>query len=154
MQIEIPDEIAAAAAEIASKTGQDVESLVTEMMTEAMKMRRVPGIVFADGPTGRRARVGGTGIEVFEIIQVYVAGGCDRDDLRKQFDWLNEFQLNMAVAYFEAYPEDIQPHLLTEEEEIAAVEALWKRIPQTSPYWPGRFTGGQQSATAPSRESA
>jgi hypothetical protein len=33
MQIEIPDEIAAAAAEIASKTGQDVNTLVAEMVT-------------------------------------------------------------------------------------------------------------------------
>ena len=52
--------VVGAVAEIAAKTGQDVQSLVAEMVTEAIKMRRVPGIVFADGATGRRARVGGT----------------------------------------------------------------------------------------------
>ena len=40
--------------------------------TEAEKMRRVPGIVFADGPTGRRARITGTGIDVFELISGYL----------------------------------------------------------------------------------
>src|SRR5882724_11951392 len=124
MQIEIPDELAAAVAEIAEKTGQNVESLAAEMVTEAIKMRRVPGIVFADGATGRRARIGGTGIEVFEVIQVYVYGECDREDLRKQFDWLDKFQLDMAVAYYEAFPEDIAPYIHTEEEDIAALEEL------------------------------
>jgi uncharacterized protein (DUF433 family) len=158
MQIEIPEELAAAVAEIARTTGQDVQSLVSEMVTEAIKMaikmRRVRGIVFADGPTGRRAQVGGTGIEVFEVIQAYVAGGCDRDDLRKVFHWLNAYQLNMAVAYYEAFPEDIKPYLRTEEEEIAAIEALWREIPQTSPYWPGRRPGEQGPMQTSPRESA
>jgi ribosome-binding factor A len=64
MQIEIPDELAAAAAEIADKAGQDVESLIAEMVTEAIKMRRVPTIHFEDGATGRRACVPGTGIPI------------------------------------------------------------------------------------------
>ena len=59
MQINLPDELAAQLAEIAEQTGQAVESLVVEMVTEAIKMHRVPGIVFASGGTGRRARVGG-----------------------------------------------------------------------------------------------
>jgi uncharacterized protein (DUF433 family) len=154
MQIEIPEELTAAVEEIADKTGQDVESLVAEMVTEAIKMRRVPGILFADGATGRRARVGGTGIEVFEIIQVYVAGGCDLEDLRKQFDWLDEYQLNMAVAYYEAYPEDIQPYLHTEEEEIAAMEALWAKYPQMRADWPGRRPGARIPTGAATRDSA
>ena len=47
MQIEIPDELAAAVAEIAAKTGQDIQSLVVEMVTEAVKLRRVPTRVAA-----------------------------------------------------------------------------------------------------------
>lgn len=42
MQIEIPDEGVAAVAEIAKTTGQDVRSLVAEMVTEAITLRRVP----------------------------------------------------------------------------------------------------------------
>jgi uncharacterized protein (DUF433 family) len=154
MQIEIPDEIGAKIAQVAEETGQDVASLAAEMLTEAIKMRRVPGIVFADGATGRRARIGGTGIEVFEVIGLYEYIGRDRDELQRHFDWLDTFQLDMAVAYYEAFPEDIAPYLLTEEEETAALEDLWRRVPQTSPHWPGRQKGHQSPAAAQSRESA
>lgn len=102
MQIEIPEELAAAVGEIAAKTGQDTGSLVTEMVTEAIKMRRVPGILFADGATGRRARVGGTGIEVFEIIDRYEGVGRDRVRLQELFDWFKPHQLQAALAYYEA----------------------------------------------------
>jgi hypothetical protein len=40
-------------------------------LSETEKMQKVRGIVFAGGPAGRRARVAGTGIEVFEIIKMY-----------------------------------------------------------------------------------
>ena len=44
-------------------------SLASELLAEAAKMRRCPGVVFADGPSGRRARVEGTGIEVWRSSQ-------------------------------------------------------------------------------------
>src|SRR5687767_11718651 len=133
MQIDIPEEIAAAVTEIAEKTGQNTESLVAEMVTEAIKMRRVPGIVFADGPTGRRARVGGTGIEVFEIIDRYEGVGRNRLRLSELFEWLTPHQIQEALDYYEAYPDEIRARLHTDEEDRAAIEALWKRIPQTAP---------------------
>ncbi len=154
MQIEIPEELAAAVAEIAGKTGQDVQTLVGEMVTEAIKMRRVPGIVFADGATGRRARVGGTGIEVFEVIDRYERVVRDRVRLQELFDWLKPHQLNAAVTYYEAYPEEIKARLHTDEEDIAAIEALWKKIPQTSPDWPGRRQIVDGAGSTLSRESA
>jgi uncharacterized protein (DUF433 family) len=135
MQIEIPEELAAAVAEIADKSGQDVQSLVSEMVTEAIKMRRVPGIVFADGATGRRARVGGTGIEVFEVIGLYEAVDRDRQRVRENLPQLTSHQVDMAISYYEAYPEEIRPYLLTEEEEIAAIEAFWEANPYARPPW-------------------
>jgi len=154
MQIEIPDELAAAVAEIAATTGQDVQSLIVEMVTEAIKMRRVPGILFADGATGRRARVGGTGIEVFEVIDRYESVGRDRARLQELFDWLKPNQINAAIAFYEAYPDDIRPYLLTEQEEKAAMEALWAKHPQTRLDWPGRRRSTAKPAADASRESA
>src|SRR5215207_10483542 len=126
MQLSIPDELAVAVKKIADQTGQDTGTLVAEMVTEAIKMRRVPGIVFADGATGRRARVGGTGIEVFEVIDRYEGVGRDRFRLQELFAWLEPHQLQMAIDFYEAFPEDIRPYLLTEEEEIAVMEKLWR----------------------------
>ena len=138
MQIEIPDELAAAVAEIAAKTGQDVQRLVAEMVTEAVKLRRVPGIVFVDSPTGRCARVAGTGIEVFEVIGLYEAVDRDRQKVQENLPQLDSYQIDMAISYYEAYPEDIRSYLLTEEEEIAAMEAFWEANPYARPPWSRR----------------
>jgi uncharacterized protein (DUF433 family) len=154
MQIEIPDELAAAVAEIAERTGQDAQSLVAEMVTEAVKLRYVPGIVFADGATGRRARVGGTGIEVFEVIGLYEAVDRNRQKLQENLPQLNPHQIDMAISYYEAYPNDIRPYLLTEEEEIAAIEAFWEANPSARPPWrrrPQDQTGTRDLTVAKSK---
>jgi uncharacterized protein (DUF433 family) len=154
MQIEIPDELAASLAKVAEQTGQDVNTLATEMLTEAVKMRRVPGILFADGPTGRRARIGGTGIEVFEVIDRYELVGRDRLRLQELFDWLEPHQLSAAIAFYEAFPDEIRARLHTDEEDRAAIEALWREIPQTSPDWPGRRQAIPRPTSQQARESA
>jgi uncharacterized protein (DUF433 family) len=46
-------------------------------------MRTVPGILFADGPTGRRAVVAGTRLDVWEVIAAWQEGGQDLEDLRQ-----------------------------------------------------------------------
>jgi uncharacterized protein (DUF433 family) len=153
MHIEIPEEIGAALEEIARQADQDVASLAAEMLTEAIKMRRVPGIVFADGATGRRARIGGTGIEVFEVIDVYELVGRDRLELRRHFGWLNKFQLDMAVAYYEAFPDDIRPRLKSDEQVQAEMEELWAKYPRTSPNWPGRLRVTAEAASPQSARS-
>ncbi len=85
--------------------------MAIETLTEAEKMRRVPGIVFADGPTGRRARIAGTGIDGFEVIGPYREMGESWESLREAFHWLSEPQLRAALAYFEAFPEEITGRL-------------------------------------------
>ena len=56
---------------MAKETGQDFSNVTKDLLEEAIKMRRCPGILFAEGTTGRRARVAGTGIEVWEVIATY-----------------------------------------------------------------------------------
>jgi len=74
-------------------------------------MQRVPGIVFADGPTGRRARIAGTGIDVFEVVGPYREMGQSWDALCETFHWLTEAQLRAALAYADAFPEEIDARL-------------------------------------------
>jgi hypothetical protein len=40
--------------------------LLKKELVKAVKMENHPGIIFADGATGRRARVSGNGIDVWE----------------------------------------------------------------------------------------
>lgn len=50
------------------RRGTSFSAAVVELLRESVRMRRVPGIVFADGPSGRRAVVAGTGLDVWEIV--------------------------------------------------------------------------------------
>jgi uncharacterized protein (DUF433 family) len=99
-----------------------------EQVTEAVKIRCVPGIVFADGAAGRRARVEGTGIEVFEIIQAYLAAERDREELGQAFHWLEPERIDAALAYYRLFPEDVEPFLFHSDEEFEAyVRERWRR---------------------------
>ena len=82
-------------------------SLASELLAEAAKMRRCPGVVFADGPSGRRARVEGTGIEVWEVIATFLSVGENEKRLRKAYPRLSDRQLLAALGYYRAYPREI-----------------------------------------------
>jgi uncharacterized protein (DUF433 family) len=85
--------------------------MATETLTEEQKMALVPGIDFVDEPSGRCARLTGTGLTVAEVINAwrYCAGSIAR--LRDYFDWLPEAQLRTAVRYYELFPEEIDAQL-------------------------------------------
>jgi uncharacterized protein (DUF433 family) len=101
------------------------------MLTEAIKMRQHPGIVFADEPAGRRARIAGTGIDVWEVVREYRANSGDLDTLRQAFHWLQERQLQAALRYAESYPEEIEAFVCGDDQVI--VEEVWAKYPRTRP---------------------
>src|SRR5215510_14166556 len=80
--IHIPDELAHDIAREAEARGISWSAMTTTLLIEALKMRRVPGIVMVDGPTGRRAVVAGSGLDVWEIIATWQACGQDEAQTR------------------------------------------------------------------------
>lgn len=129
VSLRLPPETRAAIDVLVRRTGRDFSSVANEMLAEAVKMRRIPGIVFADGPNGRVARLGGTGLDVWEVISQYRALGEGWDRLRQSFHWLSEVQLRAALAYAEAYPDEIEAAL--EDEASWTPERVWSTFPFT-----------------------
>lgn len=129
--VRIPEETRAVIEQLTRRTGRAFSSVVNELLEEAIRMRRIPGIVFADGPRGRRARVAGTGIDVFEVIRTYNELDRDWTRLRDAYHWLSETQLRAVLAYAQAYPDEIQGHLAMESGWDAAGVA--RRYPFTKP---------------------
>lgn len=105
--LRIPKEVVQAIEDLAEVSGQEFSAVANELLAEAIKMRRCPGIVFADGPAGRRARVAGTGLEVWEIIAIYRSVDRKPDRLKQAYPWLSEGQIRAALGYYAAYPEEI-----------------------------------------------
>lgn len=91
-------------------------SMVADLLEEAIRARRAPGIVFVDGATGRRPMVAGSGLEVWEVIQTWGEVGKDYDRLRAAYDWLTEPQLRAALSYYELYPAEVDVRLTRESE--------------------------------------
>lgn len=83
-------------------------SLTSELIAESVKMRKCPGIVFVDGPAGRRARIEGTGIDVWEFISAYQELNNNLSALKKAFHWLTDRQIMAAIGYAKTYPEEIK----------------------------------------------
>jgi len=104
---------------IARETGRDFSSIAKDLLAEAIKMRRCPGIVFADGVSGRRARIAGTGLEVREVISTYRGVDKDFSRLQKAYHWLTEQQLRAAIGYHTAYREEI--------DELIKLNESWSR---------------------------
>jgi uncharacterized protein (DUF433 family) len=76
----------------------DVEAEVTqELLDEALRMRQCPGIYFADEPSGRTAKIGGTGLGVWEVVRD-LAGDQKVDRLRKAFPQLSQAQITAALG--------------------------------------------------------
>src|SRR4030043_117893 len=92
---------------MAKETGQDFSNVAKDLLEEAIKMRRCPGILFAEGTTGRRARVAATGIEVWEVIATYRSVNKDLKRLRKAYHWFSNEQFKAALGYYAAYSQEI-----------------------------------------------
>ena len=101
--------------------------MTSALLADALKMRRVPGIVMVDGPTGRRAVVAGSGLDVWEIIATWQA--CERDEqqLAENYPWLTTPQLRAALAYYELYPDEIDQRL--DREQQWTPERLQRDLP-------------------------
>jgi len=75
-----------------------------------------PGIIFTDGPAGRRATIAGTGLDIWEVIATWKDVGEQWDALRQSYDWLTDSQLRSALAYYEASSAEIDARLAIEEQ--------------------------------------
>ncbi len=90
--------------------------MATEALSEAEKLRLVPGIYFGTEPAGRYAKVTGTGIDVWQIIDAYTSMDRSLPRLRYTFHWLSEAQLQAALRYYSLFPDEIDEKLAREAE--------------------------------------
>lgn len=105
--------------------------VVSTLLEEGLRQRRCPGIVFTDGPTGRRATVAGSGIDVWEVIRAFRACGEDLKALARALPHLSRRQIEAALHYARCYPKEIEERLALEQ--TAEVE-LGQHFPLVKPY--------------------
>ena len=87
--------------------GTSRSRLAERYVDEGTRMDDHPGIVFRDGPTGRRAALV-AGPDVWEVLEPYILAGKDWPTLRESYPHLDEAVLHTALRYYESYPEEIE----------------------------------------------
>jgi len=92
---------------IAKRSRRSFSEVTQDLIEEALRMRKCPGIYFADEPAGRETKIAGTGLAVWEVIAVYKAVSKGERALQARFPWLTEAQLKAALLYYRNYPDEI-----------------------------------------------
>jgi uncharacterized protein (DUF433 family) len=110
----------------AERSRRSVADVAQELLEEGLRMRVCPGIYFADEPSGRTAKVGGTGLGVWEVLRDF-CGDADLDALRRTFPDLTQAQLTAALMYYRRYPEEVQRQV--EANARLTPEAIEKEFP-------------------------
>jgi uncharacterized protein (DUF433 family) len=114
--------------EIQHRGERDWSKGAISLMEEAVRAARVPGIVFVQRREGRRAAVAFSGLEVWEVVATWKEGREEWAKIEEAYPELSEGQLRAALAYYRAYPEEIDERL--------AREAYWtpERVAEELPF--------------------
>lgn len=109
----------------AQRKGLPKSALVERFLEEGLRMEAHPGIVFRDGPAGRRAglRRGPDVWEVISTLRVNDGGvGAAAEVLA-----LPEGEVRIALAYYGDHTDEIDDWIRANEEEAVRAEAAWRR---------------------------
>lgn len=108
---------------------QDWSKGAISLLEEAIRASRVPGILFVQRRDGRRPAVAFSGLEVWEIIATWKEGGESWPVLTEAYPELSENQLRAAVAYYGAYPGEVDERL--EREAYWTPDRVAEELPFT-----------------------
>ncbi|MEX2238133.1 MAG: hypothetical protein WEB00_11415 [Dehalococcoidia bacterium] len=132
--VRLAPELRAELERLAEEDGRNLSAVVNELLFEGARMRRVPGIVFGKEPEGRRPWVVGTGMEVWEVVDIYRGCDCDIEKVKASYP-LSGYQVQTALAYYQAFPDEIDRRFEEDRRffEGGGVEEFYRRFPQMKP---------------------
>jgi uncharacterized protein (DUF433 family) len=103
----------------------------TPPVPKPLPVEIVPGIIYS--PLAKRARVHGTGLEVWEIIRVYRMAHEDFERLQRSFRCLTPEQLRTALDFAEKNREFIESKLAEADATPQRLQEIWEIYPDTKP---------------------
>jgi hypothetical protein len=96
-------------AEEGRRLGRSRSAVVEELAEEAAKTRLFPGIAFRGHP--RRAWVIGTGMDVWEIVDMVERYQDDMAELKANHALVTERHLRLANGYAKRFPDEVNAFL-------------------------------------------
>jgi hypothetical protein len=108
--------------------GGSVSGLAQRLVDEGLRMAEHPGVVFKEGPSGRRAALA-YGPDVWEVVkflrEVDERGPDAVAAAAEVLDVLPN-RVRAAMHYYASYPEEIDAEIEQADAESRAAEAAWE----------------------------
>ena len=134
--LRLPDDVRERLDDESQRVSAAPSTLAVVLIDEGLRMRRFPGIVFRDGPTGRRAGLA-KGPDVWEIVRdLKRAQGTGRQPIGfvAEETGLAPEMIGLAADYYVVYPEEIDDRIATDArvaEELRELADRRKRMLST-----------------------
>jgi len=113
----------------ARRRGEPKSRTAERLIDEGLRMEDHPGIVFKDGPTGRRAALAG-GPDVWEVVKTLREMGPSQEQaIAGAMFWgnLSHAQVDVAVRYYGDFPEEVDARIAHNRAEAERQHAAWLR---------------------------
>ena len=102
----LPREVSDWIRDYAREHALTASSAAAQLLEEARRMDRFPGVNFRWTSLGRRPFVTGTGLLVWELYHVWLDHKKNGRRVLKNYSHLGESQIRAAVAYARAFPKE------------------------------------------------
>ena len=119
---------------VRARPGLSASAVTSRFVDEALRMEEHPGVLFRDGPSGRRAVLIG-GPDVWEVIRVVQSARRAEPELDAgavvrlvvETMGLPPSRARVALGYWAAYPDEIDQEIRDADEAERVAEELWQR---------------------------
>ncbi len=101
----------------------DESELTRSLIDEAIRRETYPGVAFRTTSTGRDAAVEGRRLYIWQVMETLWASDGDITAAAEYLD-LRPDQVRTAMAYYTAYPDEIDRVIKQNQEEAARLESL------------------------------
>ena len=109
-------------------TGASAAGLAQRLIDEGLRMADHPGVIFKDGPSGRRAALA-YGPDVWEVIkflrEVDERGPAAIDAAAEVFA-VDTSRINTAISYYGDFATEIDTEIADADAASAHAEAAWR----------------------------
>jgi hypothetical protein len=125
--LRLDDELREQLNSLAAAEGTTLTVLIERFIREGLRMSKHPGIIFNSGPSGRRATLA-AGPDVWEVASALrrFKRGSEAEriaDLAREFG-LHPRQIEAALSYMAAYPEEIEARVQANDRGLEEVERI------------------------------
>jgi hypothetical protein len=109
--------------------GEPKSRLAERLIDEGLEMEEYPGLVFRDGPAGRRPALA-AGPDVWEVVETLLETGQKGESAviaTAKRGKLDPGQVRTAVAYYADHRDEIDAWIAANREQAARERAAWER---------------------------